>query len=255
MNRRDIGVVVAGLVLGSVTGLLVFNPGNTVQQIDAGLEAHVTGPIDEYLKGALEAHYSFDGDDAFAAQYDRSILPDGISRHTGVDGQGLRFNRSARPLTLRPDDVNSNGSMSAMLWVKAGAEASQNITPEDYPILFQQGLYDAPQNFVLQGGLKGAGGAFIAGRAPETGLAVPLLDAGWHHMAASFDGETMRFYVDGELAGRRVTGAQNRFAGLTGPWSLGSREFQGVIDEVRIYDQVIDAEQVRSAYETHAIDD
>ncbi|MBN1506972.1 MAG: hypothetical protein JW955_09005 [Sedimentisphaerales bacterium] len=82
---------------------------------------------------------------------------------------------------------------------------------------------------------------------PDCGGRV-LVTGEWSHVAATFDGTTMVFYVDGQETGRGdfsfgpttdatiTIGCDN---------SSGSNCFNGVLDEVRIYDSVLPATEVK----------
>ena len=77
----------------------------------------------------------------------------------------------------------------------------------------------------------------------------PLPVGEWSHVAVTSDGATMRAYLNGLLAESvPVTGP---LAATSGPLRIGGNAvwenefFQGVIDEVRIYDRALSAEEVR----------
>ena len=67
----------------------------------------------------------------------------------------------------------------------------------------------------------------------------------WAHVAATYDGATLRLYVDGTLvASVAATGA---IATSTGALRIGGNTlwgeyFQGLIDEVRVYNRALTAE-------------
>lgn len=76
----------------------------------------------------------------------------------------------------------------------------------------------------------------------------PLALAAWHHLAMSYDGTTLRLYVDGAQAASCEIG-KKRIPGK-GQFSIGRRpdaytHFRGRIDEVRLYDRPLSAEQLR----------
>jgi Concanavalin A-like lectin/glucanases superfamily/Bacterial Ig-like domain len=78
-----------------------------------------------------------------------------------------------------------------------------------------------------------------SGRSPTVGQ--------WEHIAATYDGTTARFYVGGvEVASKTFTGN----VGNTNTWRLGAYEatptgfFDGLIDNVRIYDRALSAAEV-----------
>lgn len=89
----------------------------------------------------------------------------------------------------------------------------------------------------------------------DGGARVPYDDA-WHHIVYTFDGTTVRFYVDGAPAGTRNmnTGHEGPLRpgveplkfmarGGTGTWWLGG------VDEAAIYDYVLSPERIKAHYE------
>jgi len=79
-----------------------------------------------------------------------------------------------------------------------------------------------------------------------------VLDGNWHHCAATFDGEFMRVYFDGqEIGSLRRPGVIT--AGGPAPGCLGSsnggENFQGAMDDLRIYREALSPEEVRRLYE------
>ena len=71
----------------------------------------------------------------------------------------------------------------------------------------------------------------------------------WQHLAATFDGTTARFYVNGTLAASKpYTGS----VGNSNTWRIGAYDspaggfFDGTIDEVRIYDHALTQPQVQT---------
>jgi hypothetical protein len=75
----------------------------------------------------------------------------------------------------------------------------------------------------------------------------------WSHLALTYDGTTLRLYVNGnQMVSHAATGAIRR---TTDPlWIGGNRPygeyFQGLIDEVRVYDRVLSPAEVRAEMST-----
>ena len=96
-------------------------------------------------------------------------------------------------------------------------------------------------------------GLGVGGRYREHGAPLDrsrLADGEWHHVAASYDGSSARFYLDGSelrrvaMSGRIDTaGTSPAFIGSSGD---GSEFFPGSIDDLRIYDRALGESQVRS---------
>ncbi len=84
-----------------------------------------------------------------------------------------------------------------------------------------------------------------SGRAPAVGR--------WQHVAATYDGTTARFYVDGaEVASKVFTGN----VGNSNVWRIGAYGvaptgfFDGSIDDVRIYDRALTASEIEAGMAT-----
>jgi hypothetical protein len=101
-------------------------------------------------------------------------------------------------------------------------------------------VYKGDDNYYLMGttppnGEPAIGGTFSS--SPVLGVA-PLTVGAWSHLAATYDGANLRFYVNGtQVASRAVTGT---IASSINPLqiagdSIYGQYFHGVIDEVRVY--------------------
>ena len=69
-----------------------------------------------------------------------------------------------------------------------------------------------------------------------------VTDGTWHHVAATYDGNTKRIYLDGvEIGSGKAVGALNVGAANFRIGSTnGAEYFLGVIDDVRVYDEALD---------------
>lgn len=78
----------------------------------------------------------------------------------------------------------------------------------------------------------------------------PLPVGPWVHLAGTFDGQTMRLYVDGEQVGELARPGAIQ-PPIRTPLILGSyaqdhaAHFRGMLDEVRVYDRALSAEEIR----------
>jgi hypothetical protein len=83
-----------------------------------------------------------------------------------------------------------------------------------------------------------------------------LLDGAWHHCAATFDGETMRVFLDGKQIGAQVRRGVVRFnpavAAFIGSMGGRSEFFQGGLDEVTLFACALSAEQIRIEWQCGA---
>ena len=82
----------------------------------------------------------------------------------------------------------------------------------------------------------------------------PLAVEAWNHLAMTYDGDSLRLFVNGKPAGEKKVGRQRK-PGSRG-LAFGRRQdnsgdgyhFRGVIDEIRLYDRALSAEQIRSCF-------
>ncbi len=80
----------------------------------------------------------------------------------------------------------------------------------------------------------------------------------WHHLGATFDGKIFKCYIDGELAEEwAYTGTmpKNTASVNIGRRSRGGTYFNGLIDDVAIYDRALDQDEVQSIMEGHLKED
>ena len=78
-----------------------------------------------------------------------------------------------------------------------------------------------------------------------------VLDGQWHHCAATFDGQWMRVFLDGRKIGELHRPGPLK-AGGNAPACIaslnGGENFQGALDDLRIYDRALDESQVHELY-------
>ncbi|WNJ15983.1 LamG-like jellyroll fold domain-containing protein [Pontibacter sp. G13] len=76
-------------------------------------------------------------------------------------------------------------------------------------------------------------------------VTVPNSLNAWHHYAVTFDGNTTKLYVDGQLVGQQNTPALNTGANdiWVGRWN--NSRFNGKIDEFRVWNSALDEATIR----------
>ena len=87
------------------------------------------------------------------------------------------------------------------------------------------------------------------------------LKEGWHHVAVTYAGgksDAVLIYLDGELqSASTLVGSPKRLNTGTGPAAIGrsvsgTKHYTGLIDDVRLYDVALSAEQVLALFDEHS---
>jgi hypothetical protein len=108
-------------------------------------------------------------------------------------------------------------------------------------------------------------GAFVFARAgctsfPDQTYSVPVAAGQWYHVVATYDGSTMRLFVDGTLVSRQLSestslgtsGALAQFQVGSGVSNVGfdssGDHFKGTIDEAAVYSYALSGSQIQAHY-------
>jgi hypothetical protein len=209
--------VPAGRSASLATGLVAaygFDEGAGSQLADASGNGH-TGTISggTWVPGRFGNALSFDGTSAFVDLGSLgTFYQSGFTLEAWVKKSGTKKDAAV------VGTWTSEGGGGPMMWVDHIAG--------DYELTLG--------NVALSGYLD-------SGTTPSVGQ--------WQHIAATFDGTTARFYVDGtEVANRTVTGS----VGTSNTWRIGAYGsspdgfFDGAVDDVRIYNHALSAAEIQN---------
>ena len=209
-----------------VLGLTLTSP--------AGADLIGYWPLDEGA-GATVADVSGKGHHGFFAEG----TPEWVE---GKFGKALKFNGSNKVEIPDHPDFHMEDAVSVALWAQPEGDQPdyaklfcKNKTSE-YPYAIQ---YDTSQRVRPT--------VYASGRTDGTRL--PNFPGEWGHLCMTYDGSTLIMYKDGEEAGR--TGASGKLQQNNLSLSIGGRlnysghDFVGIIDDVRLYNHALTAEEVQ----------
>ena len=224
--------------------------GNTATS--ATVTVTVTAPA---AGSAPVAAYSFDegagtiaGD---ASGHSRQGTIVGATWATGKFGSGLSFNGTSARVDLPDLGRFYKLGFTLEAWVKkssptgdAGIVGTWNAGQNGGPMLWIDHILRHHYLTLNSGSFN----YVDSGQEPTVGQ--------WQHIAATYDGATARVYVNGTLAASQAFAAN---VGDSGNWRIGaygptaSGFFDGLIDEVRIYDRALTAAQVAGDMNTPVV--
>ncbi|MFT3866771.1 MAG: hypothetical protein QM729_21120 [Solirubrobacterales bacterium] len=247
MNREGLLRRIAGIValcIGLTCLVLVTRPGSA--------SANSQGPV---------AEYSFDEGEGSTLE---DLTGDG---HTGTIegaewvrgryGDALKFDGEEDVVKIpNSPEFDLGEEFTIEAWVRPEAEediwapiVAKEIGGGEAEKEIAWWLYEADWEWnVPFGGIEPSPGEEEnAGAASE-----PLPVDVWSHLALTWDGATVRLYVDGELVAHWASGPPPTTEGELelGAESEHGDHFVGRIDEVRIYERVLDKSEVDSDMET-----
>ncbi len=171
----------------------------------------------------------------------------------GKAGMALRFDGVDDWVTV-PDSatLDLTAGMTLEAWIRPTAA----LGGWDTVLLKQRGTGDLSYALYANDGAPLAGGVAApagyvnaAGHQAVRGASALPVDA-WTHVAATYDGATLRIYVNGALVASRaqtgtiaVSGAVLR---IGGNGSFTGEFFEGLIDEVRIYNRALSQTEIQN---------
>jgi large repetitive protein len=203
----------------------------------------------------LVAAYAFDeGTGGTANDNSGRGHPGALSNATwaaaGHSGAAVSFNGTNSWVTVADQaDLRLTTGMTLEAWVKPASPTTGWRT-----VVFKE----------TSGGLSYDLTAYNNGGPPAVGIntgggdiatlgTAPLAVNVWSHLAATYDGGTLKLYVNGVLASSKaVTGA---LVSSTGPLRIGGNAiwgeyFSGLVDDVRIYDRALTAAEIAADQST-----
>ena len=158
----------------------------------------------------------------------------------GKYGKALTFNGTSARVTVND---------AASLHLTTGMTLEAWVNPTTVSAKWRDVVYKGDDNYYLEGTSRNASRPAMGG----TFGGLPLYGTGaltknkWAYLAATYDGATLRLYVNGvQVASRAQTGniATSANPLEIGGDSINGQYFAGVIDEVRIYNRALSASEV-----------
>ena len=210
----------------------------------------------------LLAHWSFNEDSGSVANdesgngYDGTIH--GATWTTGISGSALDFSgdyvRAPNVFDSAPEEL------TVMAWAKPIGNFGDGID-SDIVIVSQTTSGGGCPNeaFILWTGVSGDRTRFqVTNSSPSvwgvaSSSAPPESDT-WYHFVGTYDGSSVKLYINGELESSSSYTGELCFVDT--PIEIGKKfngnYWNGIIDEVKIYNYALSASEIQTEYEANA---
>lgn len=218
----------------------------------------------------LVAWYYMDGntnDYAALGGYNNPSATNGIQFVPGKVGQGVKLNQGGY-IEIPDSPALQNQEITIDAWVKPMGPGPNN-DQWGSPIVVKGFQFPAGQYNVsvslwwstnISGNQKFAFGIGNVYANWNTNVVVSnnnFTAGNWYHVAATYDGYTMKLYVNGQLEGTKSLVTNITYDNT--PWTIGStashiravgypRTFNGIIDEVEIFDRALSTKEIQRIY-------
>ncbi|MBN1347360.1 MAG: glycoside hydrolase family 99-like domain-containing protein [Phycisphaerae bacterium] len=171
----------------------------------------------------------------------------GATRAQGIDGRALVC-KGGCVLIAGGHKLSPRDALTIECWVKTDAPGQDNKWFVNR--VFSGGTSAGYRLGLLQG--KPCFEVPVTSWSHHLSADAPLPTGRWVHLAGTFDGKTMRIYVDGQERGvmdRPGPVHANEFPLCLGSYARNhAAYFKGLLDEVRLYDRALTADEVRSRH-------
>lgn len=169
--------------------------------------------------------------------------------HAQLAGSGKAFDFSSSYISVPNNAALSPSFITIEAWIKADSWAT-NIW--ENVIVSKDGWLSGDQGYTLRAGANGSLSFNIGTPGWREVTTGPVMVTGkWYHVAGTYDGTTMRIYVNGEelntfaYTGTISNGTYDLNIGRISYAVGGTRYFDGMIDEVRIWNSALPQSSLR----------
>lgn len=215
------------------------------------------------LEKGLVGHYTFDGDDIDFSQVGEEIRDRSSQQHhldatvfdqgntaAGVIGQAGQFNGTTDYVTSAEQfaDLFSVSSKSISVWIRPqGTSVTRSNVWQLSGVIGDQSGYIG----IHRGILSGEDRIWVYnwdGNADT--VSTPYTIGEWTHITMLHQGGTLYLYKDGILVGSTASGDTTTLNNIfyIGAAGAGETAFDGLIDDVRLYDRALTEDEIIQLY-------
>ncbi len=173
----------------------------------------------------------------YGATYSTDTYNDSLSKHALLFNGGVDRVEMGNPVS---GDARNPNSVTVSAWVKSNnISANQQIVCRNGPYFLR--IAGSKLRLML-----------FTGTWTYLGGSKTLSSNVWYHLLMTYDGSSLKGYVNGEVdASKNVTGQMRSFGALFigyGTSGGSNTPFYGAIDDVRIFTRSLTAQEIKSQY-------
>lgn len=179
-----------------------------------------------------------------------SLLLISMTGHAQVPGPGTCYDYTSNHM-LAPNNPSLNPTtITIEAWIKADTWATNQW---ENVIVSKDGWASGNEGYVLRAGANGTLSFNFSGVGTwrEVASAPTMIAGRWYHVAGTYDGTTLRVYINGQEVGTSTyvgviaNGNYDLYIGRAAYTVGGTRYFDGNIEEVRIWNTALPPSQIR----------
>ena len=163
----------------------------------------------------------------------------------GIFGKARKFNGTSDKVSNNPPASLPSGANARTIeaWAKADSFGGGNT----YIYSYGHNSCQGSDTFAL--GVTSAGKAYFAGCVDDITGNATLSTNQWYHFATTYDGTTVKMYVNGVLDNSAAKTLNTTvISSYIGAFTGGTSYFNGVIDEVRVLNRVLSPDEIAETY-------
>ena len=251
--KKFIYLIVLALILGLVLAgcTLLSNIGQVPTSEQSGITYLTKGTL---VPGNLVGLWHFDDNAGDSSGYDNHGTVNGTTYVDGKFGKALSFNGVNNYVSVpESTSLDLSGEITVEAWIKVAVHKNFNaivIKGEDGAENYELLLYETGR---VHCPIK-----FMDGSRTSLNADAAITDTEWHHVAMTYKPGEWRIYVDGVQKAERTDISENPLTNNI-PLFIGAEQylssfraerfFNGLIDEVRIWDEALTGPQIAQSYE------
>ncbi|MDQ6739398.1 MAG: putative Ig domain-containing protein, partial [Actinomycetota bacterium] len=183
-----------------------------------------------------------------------AVLQSGATYSTGEVGQAFNLVNAANATSGQYVNVVTpiglpvgNAARTVEMWFNTAT----TLASSPNAALFQYGTATIEKSFGLVFTAANPGKLMFNGSGDDLLGTTTVTPNAWHHVAVTYDGATVKLYLDGALEGTKATSVLNTTLDGNG-LSIGSRPgvsvFNGKLDEVQIFNRALTQAEIQATY-------